>query len=201
MCPAQPEVRDQAEQWPVVRSADLHRDRWVVALREDWVRRPGPEHAESEPFRRVVMEHPGAAVVLAVDDDERVLCLWQYRHAVGRRFVEVPAGLLDQPGEEPLDVARRELVEEAGYEAEEWTHLVSTYASPGISAELAHLYLARGLRHVGRQGFTPEHEEAEMETGWVPFAELRAAVLDGRVQDAPVVIAVLTADARGLMST
>jgi ADP-ribose pyrophosphatase len=180
-------------------SVDLHRDGWVVALRADAVR--SPVDPGGEPFRRIVLEHPGAAVVLAVDDQDRVLCLWQYRHAARRRFVEIPAGLLDGgPEESPLDVARRELMEEGGYEASEWTHLATTYASPGISAEIAHLYLARGLREVGRGDFELRHEEAEMELAWVPYAELHAAVLDGRVQDAPVVIAVLAAQARGLMS-
>lgn len=192
-----PELRDAPESWPVESRQDLHRDGWVVALRADAVRRPG--HPEDEPFRRIVMEHPGAAIVLAVDDEDRVLCLWQYRHAAGRRFVELPAGLLDQEGEEPLDVARRELAEEAGYAAEEWVHLTSTYSSPGISAEVAHLYLARGLREVGRGDFELVHEEAEMEVGWVPFEELYAAVLDGRLGDAPLVIAVLAARARGLV--
>jgi ADP-ribose pyrophosphatase len=193
-----PPLRDEPTRWPVVGSRDLHRDGWVVALREDRITLPD---RRGEPFRRVVLEHPGAAVVLAVDDRDRVLCLWQYRHAAERTFVEVPAGLLDGgPDESPLDVARRELVEEGGYEASEWTHLVTTYASPGISAEVAHLYLARGLTEVGRRGFEPAHEEAEMRMGWVPYADLHAAVLAGEVQDAPVVIAVLTAQARGLMS-
>lgn len=192
-----PEVADVAARWPVESSTDLHRDHWVVALREDRIRRP--EHPDDEPFRRLVLEHPGAAIVLAVDDDDRVLCLWQYRHAAGRVFVELPAGLIDQAGEDPLDVARRELAEEAGYAADEWTHLTSTYASPGISAELAHLYLARGLREVGRGDFELQHEEAEMVVGWVPVAELRAAVLSGAVRDAPLVIAVLLAEARGLL--
>jgi ADP-ribose pyrophosphatase len=193
-----PPLRDEPTRWPVVGSRDLHRDGWVVALREDRITLPD---GRGEPFRRVVLEHPGAAVVLAVDDRDRVLCLWQYRHAAERTFVEVPAGLLDGgPDESPLDVARRELVEEGGYEASEWTHLVTTYASPGISAEVAHLFLARGLVEVGRRGFEPAHEEAEMRMGWVPYADLHAAVLAGEVQDAPVVIAVLTAQARGLMS-
>jgi ADP-ribose pyrophosphatase len=193
-----PPLRDEPTRWPVVGSRDLHRDGWVVALREDRITLPD---GRGEPFRRVVLEHPGAAVVLAVDDRDRVLCLWQYRHAAERTFVEVPAGLLDGgPDESPLDVARRELVEQGGYEASQWTHLVTTYASPGLSAELAHLYLARGLTEVGRRGFEPAHEEAEMRMGWVPYADLHAAVLAGEVQDAPVVIAVLTAQARGLMS-
>jgi 8-oxo-dGDP phosphatase len=192
-----PELRDVPESWPVEHREDLHRDGWVVALRADRVRRPG--HPDDEPFRRIVMEHPGAAIVLAVDDDDRVLCLWQYRHAAGRRFVELPAGLLDQDGEEPLDVAKRELAEEAGYAATDWTHLTSTYSSPGISAEVAHLYLARGLSDVGRGDFEPVHEEADLEIGWVPFDDLVDAVLDGRVADAPLVIAVLAARARGLV--
>ena len=77
---------------------------------------------------------------------------------------------------------------------------MTTYASPGISAEVAHIYLARGLTEVGRGDFEPAHEEAEMRMAWVPFDDLRDAVLAGDVQDAPVVIAVLAAQARGLMS-
>lgn len=194
-----PELRDEPMTWPVSESQDLHRDGWVVALRADQVSRPG--HPEEAPFRRIVLEHPGAAVVLAVDDDERVLCLWQYRHAAGRRFVEIPAGLIDHAGEQPLEVAQRELAEEAGLAAREWTHLLTTYASPGISAEVAHIFLARGLSEVGRGDFELVHEEAEMVAGWVPFAELVAAVLDGRVGDAPVVQAVLAAQARGLVGS
>ncbi|MCU1522543.1 MAG: nudF, partial [Arthrobacter sp.] len=125
-----PELVDSPESWPVISSSDLHRDGWVVALREDRIQRPG--HADEEPFRRLVMEHPGAAVVLALDDQDRALVLWQYRHACKQVFVELVAGLIDKEGEDPLDVARRELAEEAGLAATEWTHLASTYSSPGI---------------------------------------------------------------------
>ena len=189
-------LADRPEEWPVASSEDLHRDDWVMALRSDRIQRPG--HPDEEPFRRLVLEHPGAAVVLALDERERVFCLRQYRHAASRSFVELPAGLCDVEGEDPLEVARRELVEEAGLEAGEWTHLTSAYSSPGISGELMHFYLARDLRHVDRGDFVPEHEEAEMETFWVPYDELHAAVVDGRVTDAPVVLAVLLAQARGL---
>lgn len=192
-----PDLADTDQHWPVDSSRDLHRDDWVVALRSDLVRRPGAE--DEAPFRRLVLEHPGAAVVLAVDDQERVLCLWQYRHAAGRRFVEIPAGLMDgDAGEDPLEVARRELREEAQLAAQEWTHLASTYSSPGISAEVAHLFLARDLSRQGRGDFELHHEEADMVSDWVPFDDLLGAVLDGRVQDAPVIIAVLTAHTRGL---
>jgi ADP-ribose pyrophosphatase len=190
-----PEPVDTAEAWPVEESTDLFRDDWVMALRADRVRRP--DDVGGEAFRRLVLEHPGAAVVLALDDEDRVLCLRQYRHAAGRRFVELPAGLLDADGEGPLEVARRELREEAGLEAEEWVELTSTYSSPGISSELMHFYLARALATTDRGDFVPEHEEADMETFWVDFAELHAAVLDGRLQDAPIVLAVLLVAAKG----
>lgn len=190
-----PEPADVPQQWPVADSSyPYDGGGWVVRLRSDAVRRPGLP--DEEPFTRLVVEHPGAAIVLAVDDEDRVLCLWQYRHAVGQRLVQLPAGLLDVEGEEPVEVARRELVEEAGYEAAQWTHLVSAYSSPGIIGEMSHYYLARGLTEVGRGDFEPEHEEAEMEIGWVPRAELLEAVLAGRVHDAHLVLALLTAAAR-----
>jgi 8-oxo-dGTP pyrophosphatase MutT (NUDIX family) len=189
-------LTDEAEAWPVVSSTDLHRDDWVVSLRSDRIQRPG--HLEEEPFRRLVLEHPGAVVVLAVDEDERVLCMRQYRHAAQRRLVELPAGLCDQDDEDPLEVGRRELLEEAELEAGEWTHLASTFSSPGLSNELMHFYLARDLRTGDRGDFVPAHEEADMETFWVPYDDLVAAVLDGRIADAPVVVAVLLARARGL---
>ena len=111
-----------------------------------------------------------------------MLCLRQYRHPARRRFVELPAGLCDVDGEDPLEVARRELREEAGLEAGEWVELTSTYSSPGISSELMHFYLARDLAPIDRGDFVPEHEEADMETLWVDFEELLAAALDGRLR-------------------
>ena len=192
-------LEDVEERWPVESSEYLHQDSWVVSLRADRVRM-----GAGEPARRLALEHPGAVVVLAVDGDpgqERVFCLWQYRHAAGRRFVELPAGLCDGPDDEaPLDVARRELREEAELEAADWTHLSSTYPSPGISAEVHHLYLARDLQQVSRGDFELHHEEADMTTGWVPFDDLRAAVVAGRVTDGPAALAVLLARARGIGS-
>jgi ADP-ribose pyrophosphatase len=190
-----PELSDTPESWPVTASQDLYRDDWVVALRRDEVHPPG----EDETFSRLVLEHPGAVVILAVDDRRRAFCLWQYRHPVQRRFVELPAGLLDAEGEEPLETARRELREEAGLEAEQWTHLASTWSTPGITDERMHLYLARGLRESPADDFEPVHEEAEMSTGWVPVDDLLAAVLDGRVGDGPLVQALLLAEVRGLL--
>jgi len=185
---------DVEESWPVEESVDLHRDGWVVALRADRVRAPG---GDGPAFRRLVLEHPGAVVVLALDEQGRVCCLRQYRHPAGRRFVELPAGLLDQEGEEPVEVARRELREEVGLQAASWTPLGSTYSSPGISEEKMHFFLARDLAGADRGDFELQHEEADMTVEWIPFPDLHAAVLDGRVQDAPVALAVLLAAARG----
>jgi 8-oxo-dGTP pyrophosphatase MutT (NUDIX family) len=190
---------DVAQDWPVESSEDLYRSALPFALRADVVRRP--DAGDEEPFTRVVLEHPGAVVVLAVDDEERVLCLRQYRHPAQMRMLELPAGLLDVAEEEPRAAAERELLEEAGLEAREWTPLVSAYSSPGISTELIHYFVARGVREAHRGDFEAAHEEADMETLWVPFAELRAACLDGRVHDAPVLVAVLTASHRGLVGT
>jgi 8-oxo-dGDP phosphatase len=195
-----PEVADVPERWPVESSEDLYRTGLPFALRADVVRRPGAP--DEEPFTRVVLEHPGAVVVLALDEDERVLCLRQYRHPVGQRMVELPAGLMDHEGEEPEDVARRELAEETRLQAGSWTHLVSAYSSPGITEECIHYFLARDLSPVAHgdlEGFEAEHEEADMTMEWVPFPELLEACLDGRVHDAPVLVAVLSARQRGLV--
>jgi ADP-ribose pyrophosphatase len=194
-------VQDEHEQWPVESSEDLFREGLPFALRSDQVRMP--DDPDGEPFTRVVLEHPGAAVILAVDEDQRVLCLRQYRHPVRRRMVELPAGLMDHEGEDPEQVARRELAEEAGLQAQSWTHLVSTYSSPGITEELMHVFLARDLSPADPAAtaeFVAQHEEADMELLWVSLPDLVEGILDGRVSDAPVVIAVLVAQARGLVS-
>ena len=187
-----PELADEHLSWPVLGTRDLHRDDWVVALREDVVQRPG--HPD-ETFGRLVVEHPGAVVVLALDEDERACCLRQYRHAGRGVFVELPAGLCDQDGEDPQVTAARELQEEAELRAEHWRHLVTLFPSAGLTDEVHHLYLATGLSYAGRGDFQLRAEEAEMEKVWVPFDELLESVLDGRVREAPLAAAVLTYDA------
>ena len=188
------ELSDVPESWPVVATEDLYRTDWVMALRLDELHAP----ADDQAFPRLVLEHPGAVIVLAVDDQRRAYCLWQYRHPAQQRFVELPAGLLDADGESPEATARRELREEAGLAAEEWTSLGTTWSSPGISSEVMHFFLARGLSDVVSD-FERTHEEADMSGDWVLLDDLRAAVLDGRVGDGPLVQAVLLAEAKGLV--
>lgn len=181
-------LADQPTAWPVVASRDLFRNDWVMALREDVVTRPG--HPEDQ-FTRLCLEHPGAVVVLAVDERERVLCLRQYRHAAKMNFIELPAGLRDSDGEAAEITARRELQEEAELQATQWRLLLSTYSSAGITTEVHEIFLATGLSPCSRGDFALQHEEAEMERFWVPFTELLDAVLSGRVRQGPLVQAVL----------
>lgn len=180
-------LADRDESWPVVATRQIHRDDWVVGLRADLVTRP----EGGEPFERLVVEHPGAAVVFAIDDEHRVLVQSQYRHAVSRRLWQLPAGVLDHPGESPLEVAVRELREEAEYAASDWTPLIDYYATPGMSEQMFHIFLARGLSPAGRGDFVLEHEELDLVTSWVPFVDLLDDVVSGRVQDGGLVAAVL----------
>lgn len=180
-------LADEPVAWPVSESQVLHRDHWVLGLRRDTISRPG--HPE-EQFSRIVVEDPGAVVILAVDDEERAVVVRQYRHPAGHRFVELPAGVLDFEGEDPRTAAARELLEEAGLEADEWRHLVTTYPTPGKSEERHDIFLARGLREV-EHDFEATHEEAEMTLARVPVADLVDGILAGRLRDGPLVIAVL----------
>jgi ADP-ribose pyrophosphatase len=186
------DIADRPLEWPVTDSREIHRDDWVVVVREDTVQRPG--HPE-EGFARLVVEHPGAVVVLAVDDRERVCCIRQYRHAGQAVFIELPAGLCDAEGEDLQVTAARELREEVELQAEHWRHLLTTYPSAGITSEIHHLYLATGLSHADRGDFELHAEEAELEQLWVPLEELLEAVLDGRVKEGPLANAVFAYDA------
>jgi 8-oxo-dGDP phosphatase len=143
---------------------------------------------------RDLVIHPGAVVIIALDDDERVLLIRQYRHAVGGYLFEPPAGLLDAIGEDPARTAARELAEEAGYEAREWHLLLDLFTSPGGSSEAIRFYLARGLSVLpeGRQ-HTGEAEEAHLPRSWVPLDEAKDLVLSGAVASPTTVAGVLAA--------
>ena len=184
-------LADLPARWPVVSTRDLHRDEWVMALREDVITRP--DHPD-EHFTRLSLEHPGAVVVLAVDEDEQVVCLRQYRHTSGHVFVELPAGLRDAGDEPAVETAKRELQEEVELAAGSWRLLLSTFASAGITDEVHEIFLARDLSPAPRGDFAMRHEEAEMEVFRVPMSQLLDAVLEGRVRQGPLAQAVLAYD-------
>jgi ADP-ribose pyrophosphatase len=138
--------------------------------------------------RLEVVHHPGGAAAVALDEAERVCLLRQYRYVAGGWLWELPAGKLE-PGEPPLATAQRELIEEAGISARTWRHLLSFHPSPGVFAEVLHLFLARDL--------TPAsvcHEGAEViEIHWVAFAEACEWVASGKINDGKTALGLLLA--------
>ena len=144
-------------------------------------------------FREFV-KHPGAVAIVALDDQERVAVIDQYRHPVRSILWEIPAGLLDVGGEPALAAAQRELAEEADLVADTWHVLVDFLTSPGGSDEALRVYLARDLRPT-TTAFHRFDEEAGMEVRWVPLDDLVATVLAGRVQNPSAVVGALAAQA------
>ena len=166
----------------------------IFALRADEVRMPGGSTA-----RREVVEHYGAVAIVALDDDRNVVLVRQYRHPVGRRLWELPAGLLDMGDEPPHDTAARELEEEAGLAAQQWRVLVDVISAPGFSDESVRVYLATGLTDVDR----PEahDEEADLTVKRVPLDDAVQMVLAGEIVNSLAVAGILAAHAMGAPET
>jgi 8-oxo-dGTP pyrophosphatase MutT (NUDIX family) len=143
---------------------------------------------------REYTDHTGAVAVLALDEEDRVLVIRQYRHPVGLREWELPAGLLDIEGEDPLVAVKRELEEEADLRATDWDVLAEFATSPGGNNEVIRVYLARGLSAT-EQAFERTDEEADIEVAWVPLDDAVDAVLARRVQNPSLAIGVLAAHA------
>ena len=145
---------------------------------------------------REYVSHPGAVAVIALDDEDRVLLLSQYRHPVRSVLWEPPAGLLDVVGEDPAGAAARELAEEADLVAGSWWRLVEIFTTPGGSNERIVIFLARDLSPVADSDrYTRADEEAEMVPVWVPLDDAVAAALDGRLHSPTAVTGVLAAAA------
>lgn len=147
-----------------------------------------------EELTREVVQHPGAVAVLALDEDERVFLIRQYRHPVAVHEWEMPAGLLDIEGEDPLVAAQRELAEEADLRAEHWALLADYYSSPGGMDEALRIYLARGLTPVPEEErHEREAEEAHLETRYVALDDVREAILAGHLHNPSLIVGTLTA--------
>jgi len=151
----------------------------VIKVTTDDVTLPNGHRAMLE-----IIHHPGGAAVVALDDQKRVCLLRQYRHAVGGYLWELPAGKLE-PNEPPMTTAQRELVEEAGMEATEWSSLGVCTPSPGVLRETVHLFFAQGLTPT-----TAAPESAEVfEIHWIALDEAYRWVLDGTINDAKTGVA------------
>ncbi|MFD9498698.1 NUDIX domain-containing protein [Streptomyces sp. NPDC060035] len=142
--------------------------------------------------RRDYQVHPGSVAVLALDEAGRVLILRQYRHPVRHKLWEIPAGLLDIPGENPLHAAQRELYEEAHVKAEDWRVLTDVYTTPGGCDEAVRIFLARDLSEAEGERFEVSEEEADMEQARVPLQELVQGVLAGGLHNNCLVVGVLS---------
>jgi 8-oxo-dGTP pyrophosphatase MutT (NUDIX family) len=184
-----PETAPPRHDFAVAGSDDIYTGR-VMAVRRDEVRMPAGGTAVRE-----ILEHAGAVAIAALDADDRLMMIYQYRHAVQRRLWEMPAGLLDHADEDALEAARRELEEEVGLRADEWSVLIDVVSSPGFSDESVRVFLATGLHDVGRPDLGADDEEADLETHWIALADALAMVFDGSIVNSSCVAAVLAVHA------
>jgi 8-oxo-dGTP pyrophosphatase MutT (NUDIX family) len=181
-------LHDLIERRPVLETERIHTG-MVWDVEADRV-----DLGEAGVVRREYVRHPGAVGVLAVDEQERVAVIDQYRHPVGMVLWEVPAGLLDVEGEPPLLAAQRELGEEADLVASDWRVLADWMLSPGGTSEAFRCFLARGLTAVPEAERHERHgEELAMQVRWVPLEELRQGILAGRLHSPSLVVGVLAA--------
>ena len=144
---------------------------------------------DGTPLELEVVRHPGGAATVALDEQDQVYLLRQYRHAAGGWLWELPAGKLEAD-ETPLATASRELTEEAGLLAEDWQELGNILVTPGFCDEVIHLFVARGLTSVAPQ---PESHEL-IEIHRVPFRDALAQVYDGTIRDAKTMLGLMLAE-------
>lgn len=173
-----------------VRSSEVVFDGAVWDVRRDTF------ELEGETLVREVVDHPGAVAVLALDEHDDALLIRQYRHPVAAHEWEIPAGLLDVAGEDPLLAAQRELLEEADVTADHWAVLVDYFTSPGGLDEAIRVYLARGLHPVpASERHERDGEEAHIVHRRLSLDEVAAAALAGDVHNSTLIIAALAARA------
>jgi ADP-ribose pyrophosphatase len=161
----------------------------ILEFRVDEIETPDGHRSKRE-----IAAHPGGVAIVAIDDEERVLLVRQWRHAIGRALLEIPAGTLDRDAasgiEDHAGAAARELEEETGYRAATWRYLGSFFTAPGFTNELMHLYLATGLTaaHADRLG-PDEDERLELEA--IPLADAITMAERGEIADAKSIVGLL----------
>jgi 8-oxo-dGTP pyrophosphatase MutT (NUDIX family) len=158
----------------------------VITVNVETVRLPNGHVADLE-----IIHHPGGAAIVAVDAEGRVCLIRQFRHAAGGWIWELPAGKLE-PAEPALETAKRELIEEAGFEGYVWVSLGDYVSSPGVFTETVKLFMVHGLKRS-----TMAHEAAELiEVHWVPMQEACERALDGEINDGKTAVGLLRAQAK-----
>ena len=184
--PEDPSGADLVER--VVDSQIIHRGHYLT-FRVDTI-----ERADGSRGKREIVGHPGAVAILAIDDDDRVLLVRQYRVAIGEALLEVPAGTLDVADdgsiEDPELAAPRELEEETGMRAGSWRRIASFYTAPGFASELMHLYLATDLRPADGERLTPDADE-HLLLERMPWRDAVAAAERGDLRDAKTILGLL----------
>jgi 8-oxo-dGTP pyrophosphatase MutT (NUDIX family) len=178
-------IQDTPEEWRTVATATPFTGN-KTSVRTDEVVMP-----DGSTVTRDYQVHPGSVAVLALDDTGRVIVLRQYRHPVRHRLWEIPAGLLDIPGENPLHAAQRELYEEAHVKAEDWRVLTDVYTTPGGCDEAVRVFLAREISAADGERYEVSEEEADMELARVSLDELVRGVLAGELHNNCLAVGVL----------
>jgi ADP-ribose pyrophosphatase len=182
------EAEPSAHQYRVLDKETVYEGR-IISLYRERVAMPGGGDSV-----RDIVRHPGAVAVVALDEQDRVVLVRQYRHAFAEHLWELPAGLRDADGEPPADTARRELAEEVQLAAARWSLLATNYGSAGFSDEVVLIYLAEELSDAARpEGFVVEHEEADMTVERVPLADAVQWVFDGRIRNSSAIVGILAA--------
>ena len=165
---------DQPEQKPISTSETVFHGKIWDVVRESF-------DYNGTQLTREFVRHPGAVAIIALDQQQRVLLIRQYRHPVRAYLWEIPAGLLDIPGEDRLTAAKRELLEETGFVANKWSQLIQFMTTPGGNDEVITVFLAEDLTHQGHD-LQLEGEELDLVPLWVPLSEALADVLASKIQ-------------------
>ena len=178
---------DSPQAWVVASTTQRYSSPYL-SVRTDVIVDPTGEHHE-----RVVVQPRGAVAILALDEESRVLLVEQYRHPVGARLLELPAGTLDVEGEPALAAAQRELIEEGDVSAATWEEILELWSTPGYSAERWLLYRATDLSPVPHEARTERHaEEADLEQWWMPLDDAVDAIFEGRISNALAIAGIMS---------